>query len=1083
MNKPKTDVTRAVALAALLGGAGACAESEGGGSPVATGDDPVESAIANLGVPINGCDGASTSGGAGFASGTLTFNLATDAMVLSAPAGIFAANGAKCTQTVMGKQVALKTSDVTKIVINGTMNDDKIILDLLPGTFGTKVFAANGGVTIDLNTASGGDDSVMLRAGTTSETFRFAFAASGANMSTTDNVYIEVTNDKTADIDIKPSTTMSGGTLSLTASMGGGNDTVIANTPAADIDKYSAQTGLMVGPLPASLGVTAYGGPGDDKFTGSLGNDAFYGGEGADLFKMLGTADGSDIYQGDSGNDTVEYLRNSGDQQVDLGPATPAIEGGADLRAPSLYGASGLLSGKTLGMIIDGVRVETTFTPAPSNPKAVVDAINTAANTALNTMNKVYATLHAKNHLVISSLTNVAGKSMVKIEENPAITGAATSADGELGYTSIVGMAQTTFPVVGDDVSPTTLYGNTPGAGVLINRRFLALFDGVYISIDFTAPPADENGLVTLLNSTIRTALNNPTFTYAELDPSTNELWLRAQNSLTILDGTTNHAFTGASAAGLLGLRSSVEGTVDMTTASLYGAGMTLDTKTISLVIDGVRVQAALSAPANSGDVTTAINSAMNTALGTSGVVYASINRDNHLLIKSRNDAGGVSEVRLVDDPNITGAAMAAEGALMLSGAGKKLVGVDLNTLTYGAMGTLDGMGLTLIVNGYYVQPAWVNTSANKAALLTYLNTTINTAVGTSGVVYAAENAKDHKLELSANWITVVSGTANVTYVSANTALGLTSSAGIKRDVYDFDDGLAGEYDDVRATIENITAGGGNDVLVGNNLKNTIKGGAGNDLISGGANSSCTTADADSLQGEGDNDTFVAAAKNCKASISGGDGDNVADFSGRTTDLILRNNGTADDGEGDEAANVAADIRKLIGGFGADELTAGAGDDILIGGPGADKLVGGAGVDTVDYSGATAAVDVSLCFTTTLALCGMTGNDGVMNENDQTYQVEHVVGSGFNDVLSGSTAGATIDLIIEGGAGNDTITGGAGIDELYGDAGDDTLNGGAGDDRLQGDAGDDTLNGGDGDGDICLGDSSDITTPATACEP
>ena len=239
---------------------------------------------------------------------------------------------------------------------------------------------------------------------------------------------------------------------------------------------------------------------------------------------------------------------------------------------------------------------------------------------------------------------------------------------------------------------------------------------------------------------------------------------------------------------------------------------------------------------------------------------------------------------------------------------------------------------------------------------------------------------------------------------------------------------------------------------------------------------------ADTLQGEADNDTFVLPAKNCKAGISGGDGDNVADFSGRTADLILRNNGTADDGEGDEAANIGTDIKKLIGGFGADELTGGAGDDTLVGGPGADKLVGGGGVDTADYSGAMGPLDVSLCFTSTLVACGMTGNDGVSGENDQTYQLEHIVGGAYNDTLSGSDASSSVDLTIEGGLGDDTITGGAGNDSLFGDAGDDTLHGGAGDDQLQGDSGDDALDGGDGDADICLGDSSDVTTAKLACE-
>lgn len=87
-------------------------------------------------------------------------------------------------------------------------------------------------------------------------------------------------------------------------------------------------------------------------------------------------------------------------------------------------------------------------------------------------------------------------------------------------------------------------------------------------------------------------------------------------------------------------------------------------------------------------------------------------------------------------------------------------------------------------------------------------------------------------------------------------------------------------------------------------------------------------------------------------------------------------------------------------------------------------------------------------------------------------------GTTGDDTISKSTA--TVSWTLNGGAGNDTITGGtvadvlnggSGNDYLYGRAGDDTVKGGAGDDWVQGDAGvdylygeanNDTLAGGDG---------------------
>jgi Ca2+-binding RTX toxin-like protein len=69
-----------------------------------------------------------------------------------------------------------------------------------------------------------------------------------------------------------------------------------------------------------------------------------------------------------------------------------------------------------------------------------------------------------------------------------------------------------------------------------------------------------------------------------------------------------------------------------------------------------------------------------------------------------------------------------------------------------------------------------------------------------------------------------------------------------------------------------------------------------------------------------------------------------------------------------------------------------------------------------------------------------------------------LIGSAGDDSLSG---GGGIDKLF-GGAGGDGLSGGAGNDVLHGDAGADRLYGGDGDDVLYGDAGADYLNGGDG---------------------
>jgi Ca2+-binding RTX toxin-like protein len=75
-----------------------------------------------------------------------------------------------------------------------------------------------------------------------------------------------------------------------------------------------------------------------------------------------------------------------------------------------------------------------------------------------------------------------------------------------------------------------------------------------------------------------------------------------------------------------------------------------------------------------------------------------------------------------------------------------------------------------------------------------------------------------------------------------------------------------------------------------------------------------------------------------------------------------------------------------------------------------------------------------------------------------------VFGQAGNDTLSLDEAnGALPKALLFGGAGNDTLTGGSGADQLFGQAGNDTLLGKGGSDFLFGGSENDTLTGGDGD--------------------
>ena len=75
-----------------------------------------------------------------------------------------------------------------------------------------------------------------------------------------------------------------------------------------------------------------------------------------------------------------------------------------------------------------------------------------------------------------------------------------------------------------------------------------------------------------------------------------------------------------------------------------------------------------------------------------------------------------------------------------------------------------------------------------------------------------------------------------------------------------------------------------------------------------------------------------------------------------------------------------------------------------------------------------------------------------------------VLGTSANNTFNLSGLSAMTGLaFIDGGGGNDIITGSNFADDLRGGAGNDTLNGGEGDDTLTGGVGNDALNGGNGD--------------------
>ena len=82
-------------------------------------------------------------------------------------------------------------------------------------------------------------------------------------------------------------------------------------------------------------------------------------------------------------------------------------------------------------------------------------------------------------------------------------------------------------------------------------------------------------------------------------------------------------------------------------------------------------------------------------------------------------------------------------------------------------------------------------------------------------------------------------------------------------------------------------------------------------------------------------------------------------------------------------------------------------------------------------------------------------------------------GNELDNIIDGS--GKTIDIVIDGDAGNDTLTGGSGNDVIVGGDGDDIINGGDGGDLLSGGAGADQIDAGAGNDTLVI-DVDDLNT-------
>ncbi|WP_245487943.1 M10 family metallopeptidase [Rhizobium ruizarguesonis] len=326
-------------------------------------------------------------------------------------------------------------------------------------------------------------------------------------------------------------------------------------------------------------------------------------------------------------------------------------------------------------------------------------------------------------------------------------------------------------------------------------------------------------------------------------------------------------------------------------------------------------------------------------------------------------------------------------------------------------------------------------TLGNNVENLTYTGSASFTGTGNALANTITGGAGNDVLNGAAGADTLIGGAGNDTYIVDHAGDIVTENADAGTDTVR---ATSASYT-LAANVENLSfAGTGTFAGTGNNLDNTITGGAATDTLSGGAGN-------DTLNGGAGADTLI-----------GGEGDDIyiVDNAG---DLVTE---AADEGIdtvrttlasytlGSDVENLTYTGTAAFTGTGnglANTIRGAAGADTLDGGAGADSLIGGAGNDTyiVDNAGdlVTEAAEVGIdTVRTTLAAYTLGAN------------VESLLYTGSGSFTG--TGNALVNTII-GGAGNDTLDGGTGNDTLIGGAGNDTLIGGAGSDTMSGGTGDD----------------------------
>jgi Ca2+-binding RTX toxin-like protein len=288
--------------------------------------------------------------------------------------------------------------------------------------------------------------------------------------------------------------------------------------------------------------------------------------------------------------------------------------------------------------------------------------------------------------------------------------------------------------------------------------------------------------------------------------------------------------------------------------------------------------------------------------------------------------------------------------------------------------------------------------------------------------------------------------------------------------------------------IENVSGSEFADLLIGDRNANRLQGEDGDDTLDGGAGDDTLEGldGNDTLNGAGQRDSLVGGGGD--DSLSGGGGvDTMAGGTGDDTFIVNATDELAIENPGEGTADwvfsattytLSANVENLtLTGAGNINATGNTQNNLLTGFTGRNRITGGGGADTMagGLGNDIYAVD---------------STDDVVIENPDEGTID-LVQSTVNHSLTANVenltllgaalqgTGNTLDNVILGTSGTNTLDGGEGNDRLDGSTGADTLIGGDGDDTLIGGGGIDSMVGGLGNDTYDLNSTNDKVVEAS----